>query len=206
MTSIMRRTVRGAAAGLGALAVVAGAAACGGLTGGDDEKVDGDDTAVEEEQPAAGEDASEEKVAEEGEEAADEGQDAVESEQDSSGEDEEEDGAAAGGEVSDADLDASKQQVLAFFEALGEKDGEAACGFVLDPTTGEPAAGAALTACADTMDSSGMMDMFTPEMVAVITEDALEASDNGDGTIKISAQGADFDMHKADDGKWYIAQ
>ncbi|MGO1505890.1 MAG: hypothetical protein ACTH0H_08340, partial [Brachybacterium sp.] len=49
MTSIMRRTVRGAAAGLGALAIVAGTAACGGLLGGDAEE---DSPSVEEQDPA----------------------------------------------------------------------------------------------------------------------------------------------------------
>ena len=72
MTSIMRRTVRGAAAGLGALAIVAGTAACGGLLGGDAEE---DSPSVEEQDPAQ----------DEGEDGADEEADPAETEEGSAG-------------------------------------------------------------------------------------------------------------------------
>ncbi|MDN5599142.1 MAG: hypothetical protein L0G52_01240 [Brachybacterium sp.] len=54
MTSSMRRTVRGAAAGMGALAIIAGTAACGDLLGGGDEEGDGG-TGTEETQEEGGE-------------------------------------------------------------------------------------------------------------------------------------------------------
>ncbi|MBP2407527.1 hypothetical protein JOF44_000430 [Brachybacterium fresconis] len=225
MTTIMRRTVRGAATGLGALAIVAGASSCGSLLGGGDE--DGSQDPAGEEQPAeeGGDGAAAEgddAAADEGDAAADEGDDAASDEGDDTAAEDDEDDAgtdggddvatdeggddpATGGEVAEEELGAAKQRVLTFFEALGEQDAEAACSVMLDPSTGEPASGEGLTDCVDELESSGQMEQFTPEVVDVITEDMLEAEGNDDGTITISAAGTEVSMEKADDGKWYIA-
>ncbi|MDN5687352.1 MAG: hypothetical protein L0G94_11860 [Brachybacterium sp.] len=210
MTTIMRRTVRGAATGLGALAVVAGASSCGSLLGGGDE--DGSQDPAGEEQSA--EEGGDGAAAEEGDGAGDEGDDAASDEGDDTAAeddgddvatDEGGDDAAAGGEVAEEELGAAKQRVLTFFEALGEQDAEAACSVMLDPSTGEPASGEGLADCVDELESSGQLEQFTPEVVDVITEDMLEAEGNDDGTITISAAGTEVSMQKADDGTWYIA-
>lgn len=122
MTSIMRRTVRGTAAGLGALAIVAGTAACGGLLEGDD---GGDGPAAEQEDPAEGE----------GEDGADEEADPAETQQDEAeaeadadgtgetGDDSEGDSAEgddAAAELTEDDLTAAGDRFYAFLEAMGE--------------------------------------------------------------------------------------
>lgn len=121
MTSIMRRTVRGTAAGLGALAIVAGTAACGGLLEGDD---GGDGPAAEQEDPAEGE----------GEDGADEEADPAETQQDEAeaeadadgtgetGDDSEGDSAEgddAAAELTEDDLTAAGDRFYAFLEAMG---------------------------------------------------------------------------------------
>ena len=210
MTTIMRRTLRGAATGLGALAIVAGASSCGSLLGGGD---DGSEDPAGEEQPAGegedgagAEDEGADAAAGEGDDAASDGDDAA---TDQGGEDAATDGggddAASGTEVTEEDLGAAKQQVLTFFEALGDHDAEAACSVMLDPSTGEPASGDGLAACVEELDASGQMEQFSPEVVDMITEDVLEAEGNDDGSITISAAGTELGMEKADDGTWYIA-
>lgn len=87
MTSTMRRTVRGTAAGMGALAIIAGTAACGDLLGGGDDEGDGG-TGTEETQEESGE--SEEG---ESEESAD---DSAESEETGSGDEADADDEAEG--------------------------------------------------------------------------------------------------------------
>ncbi|WP_114854938.1 hypothetical protein [Brachybacterium sp. YJGR34] len=195
MTSIMRRTVRGVAAGLGALAIVAGAAACGGNeeepTTEETEVVEDEGAAADEEDGASDEGAEEDAASDEGAEE----------------EPAEEDGADEGAtEVTEDDLTAAEQQAIAFFSAIGEQDAEAACGLVYDPAADAPISGDVLAGCAEGLESTGMMESFTPEVVALFTEDTLESTANEDGTITVSASGSPFTMVKASDGKWYLSQ
>ena len=118
MTSIMRRTVRGAAAGLGALAIVAGTAACGGLLGGDAEE---DSPSVEEQDPAQdeGDDGADEE--------ADPGEDTEAGDDAETGDDADNDDAGGAETLGEEDLTKAGDRFYAFFEAIGNEDPEAAC-------------------------------------------------------------------------------
>ncbi|MFC7458052.1 hypothetical protein ACFQS2_12730 [Brachybacterium sp. GCM10030267] len=184
MSSIMRTTVRRAAAGLGVLAIAAGAGAC---TGGDEGETGGQETASQESDPeATREDTGPSDGG--GEAASDAG----------SGEN--------AGEVGEQDVSAAKEQMIGFIQALGDKDAEAACGFVLDPATDQPVEGASATACVETITDSDQYQALSPQAAAMVTEDMLEADPRDDGTIAISVPGIDTEvpMARGDDGSWYI--
>lgn len=222
MTSIMRRTVRGTAATLGALAIVAGAAACGGLTGGDEEK--DDSTTVEEgsseDGPDSEDDASEADgtAAEEGEGAAEEGAEAAE-EAESAAEDEGEDASDADGDtsaeegqdaeagsLSEDDLTAVGDRFYKFLEAAAQADGDAACALVMNPATDAPLGDAERGACAQGFEERAEAQDIDPAIFDVIDRSMIEGVDNGDGTAGITMLGEDggFTFVEADDGQWYI--
>ncbi|MGP9536887.1 hypothetical protein ACT3SP_02695 [Brachybacterium sp. AOP43-C2-M15] len=224
MTTIMRRTVRGASAGLGALAIIAGTAACGGLLDGD-EGQGGDDPAVEEpaddgaEENGAGDDGTENDGAEDdgaaGESDTDtddtdsDGTDSVDT--DSDGTEEGDEGAAAGGDddaaggsLSEDDLTAAGDRFMEFFEAIGEEDAEGACELLIDPDTGAPAEGSGLERCAAEFEK-GLGEDFDPSLVSVIDRAMIDAVDNGDGTAGITLMDEPSDMTMAlVDGEWYL--
>lgn len=222
MTSIMRRTVRGTAATLGALAIVAGAAACGGLTGGDEET--DDSTTVEEgsseDGPDSEDDASEADgtAAEEGEGAAEEGAEAAE-EAESAAEDEGEDASDADGDtsaeegqdaeagsLSEDDLTAVGDRFYEFLEAAAQADGDAACALVMNPATDAPLGDAERGACAQGFEERAEEQGVDPAIFDVIDRSMIEGVDNGDGTAGITMLGEDggFTFVEADDGQWYI--
>lgn len=222
MTSIMRRTVRGTAATLGALAIVAGAAACGGLTGGDEET--DDSTTVEEgsseDGPDSEDDASEADgtAAEEGEGAAEEGAEAAE-EAESAAEDEGEDASDADGDtsaeegedaeagsLSEDDLTAVGDRFYEFLEAAAQADGDAACALVMNPATDAPLGDAERGACAQGFEERAEEQGVDPAIFDVIDRSMIEGVDNGDGTAGITMLGKDggFTFVEADDGQWYI--
>ena len=222
MTSIMRRTVRGTAATLGALAIVAGAAACGGLTGGDEET--GDSTTVEEgsseDGPDSEDDASEADgtAAEEGEGAAEEGAEAAE-EAESAAEEEAEDASDADGDtsaeegedaeagsLSEDDLTAVGDRFYEFLEAAAQADGDAACALVMNPATDAPLGDAERGACAQGFEERAEEQGVDPAIFDVIDRSMIEGVDNGDGTAGITMLGKDggFTFVEADDGQWYI--
>lgn len=222
MTSIMRRTVRGTAATLGALAIVAGAAACGGLPGGDEEK--DDSTTVEEgsseDGPDSEDDASEADgtAAEEGEGAAEEGAEAAE-EAESAAEEEAEDASDADGDtsaeegedaeagsLSEDDLTAVGDRFYEFLEAAAQADGDAACALVMNPATDAPLGDAERGACAQGFEERAEEQGVDPAIFDVIDRSMIEGVDNGDGTAGITMLGKDggFTFVEADDGQWYI--
>lgn len=197
MNSIMRRTVRGTATGLGALALIAGASACGAigdLTGGGE---GGDDPSAE--QPADEEDGE----SSEGDGAStDESEDA---EGDDAGGDTSEGGDEAAGPISEEELTTAGDRFYAFFEAIGAQDPEGACRLVIDYDTGEPAESDGLQTCVDSFDEEFGGD-FDPSAVDAIERSMIGAEDNGDGRASITMldEPADMYMKKADDGQWYI--
>lgn len=222
MTSIMRRTVRGTAATLGALAIVAGAAACGGLTGGEEET--DDSTTVEEgsseDGPDSEDDASEADgtAAEEGEGAAEEGAEAAE-EAESAAEEEAEDASDADGDtsaeegedaeagsLSEDDLTAVGDRFYEFLEAAAQADGDAACALVMNPATDAPLGDAERGACAQGFEERAEEQGVDPAIFDVIDRSMIEGVDNGDGTAGITMLGKDggFTFVEADDGQWYI--
>ncbi|QNN81633.1 hypothetical protein H3H54_08730 [Brachybacterium sp. Z12] len=216
MTSIMRRTVRGAAAGLGALAIVAGTAACGGLLGGDAEEDspsveeqdpaqdEGDDGADEEADPAETEEGSAESDGA-GTDDADAGEDTEAGDDAETGDDADNDDAGGGETLGEEDLTKAGDRFYAFFEAIGNEDPEAACSLVIDYETGEPTTGAGLEKCMASFEEEFGAD-FDPSMMDILQREMIEASDSGDGSAEISVMGesTEMSMQKADDGEWYI--
>jgi hypothetical protein len=191
MNAIMRKGVRGAAAGLGALAIIVGASACGALgdlAGGGD---GGDDPAVEE--PAEDEGAEDA-----GDEAGDSGDDA-----------EGDDAASGDGEaLSEEDLTAAGDQYFAFMQAGVSGEAETACSLMTDPTTGEPMSGAVLEGCTSGFEEKAGSEgiELDPAMADMLDRSMIEATDNGDGTAGITMMDSDagVTMVKAGDGEWYI--
>jgi hypothetical protein len=209
MNSIMRRTVRGAATGLGALALITGASACGMLGGGDE---GGEEPSVEQpaeddgaDDGAEGEESEGSEDAESSEDGESEGEDATtEDESDASGTDEDAAGDEAAGPVDQAGLDAASQRFVDFIQVMDDGDGEAACAFFIDPTTDEPVAGETLTQCGEMI--APQMEAFEPGSMDIVDVSMVEATDNGDGTVGISLGGSEFpySMSQGEDGEWYM--
>ncbi len=214
MNSIMRRTVRGAATGLGALALIAGASACGAigdLVGGGDE---GDDPSAE--QPAEDEGSESEDGASEGadEESAG-GEDAEGSDtgsEDADAEESEGDDAAGGdaeaGPLSEEDLTASGDRALEFVKAAAAGDAATACSLALDPTTGSGMSGGSLDACVSGFEETAGEEgtELDPSIADAIDRSMIETTDNGDGTAAVSMMGSEagISMIQGDDGQWYV--
>jgi len=204
MSSIMRRTVRGAATGLGALALIAGASACGAigdLVGGGDE---GDDPSAE--QPAEDEGSESEDGASEGadeESAGGEDADAEESEGDDAA-----GGDAEAGPLSEEDLTASGDRALEFVKAAAAGDAATACSLALDPTTGSGMSGGSLDACVSGFEETAGEEgtELDPSIADAIDRSMIETTDNGDGTAAVSMMGSEagISMIQGDDGQWYV--
>lgn len=210
MNTIMRRSVRGAAIGLGALALVLGASACGGtddVAGGDE---GGNEPAAEE--PAegqGGEDAEGADAEVEGaeEESAEEesAESAPSEEGDAAEESAEDEGADTAEEpLAQSDLDAATDRFMELVTHLDDGDSEAVCSFFIDPTTGEPLEGETLTECAE-LGGAELQGLESNALDAV-EESGLDVIDNGDGTVSVSMDGREFPMPlvEADDGEWYL--
>lgn len=203
MTSIMRKSLRGAASGLGVLAIAAGASACGGLTGGGDEGDKKPD--AEKEQPAGDNGDPKDDGADAG--ASDTGgDDAAATGGDTAASDGGGDTAAAG-ELSDEDLTAGSEKFVEFLQTLDD-DTTGACEMIYDPSTKGAPSEEFLTGCAPGLKAGfekqgielqpGMFDTFDASMV--------ELTDNGDGSAAVSLAGQEMGMNviKADDGEFYI--
>lgn len=212
MTSTIRRTVRGTASALGALAIIAGASACGSLLGGGDEG----EKSTTEEQPAEGDGSDEEATTAE-EEASGAAEGVASAEESGAAEGEtsaeetttdsaaEGDDAAAGEALSDEDIAAASERFVEFIHVLDDGDPVAACAFVVNPATGEPMTGDEATACGDGLAPS--MEGLEPGSMDVIDASMIEATDNGDGTVGITMGGTEFpySMTKGSDGEWYVS-
>ncbi|AXK45173.1 hypothetical protein [Brachybacterium saurashtrense] len=209
MTAIMRRTVRASAATLGALAIVTGTAACGGLLGGNE---DGDGgTTTEEESPSDAEEDADDDMAEQdagtGDGAASEDEGSSDDEgMDEDASDGDSDDAASGEALSEDDLTAVGDRFYEFLEAAANADGEAACGLVSHPTTGEPLSGPELAGCIEGFESEAGEQPIDPSMMDAIDRSMIEGVDNGDGTAGIELLGEDGGVVfvQGEDGQWYI--
>lgn len=198
MRSIMRTTTRRAAVAVGALALAAGAAGCGALTGGDEPETE----TTAEEDAGTEEDAATEEDATTEDDAATE-EDATE--EDAATEDDatEEDAAAESGPLSDEDLTAAADRFYEFLEKAAASDFVGACGLMIDPTTDEPVSGATAEGCAEGLET-GLGENVSA--LGSIDRSSVETTDNGDGTAAVQFMGSDFgyNMVKASDGQWYI--
>lgn len=217
MNSIMRRTVRGTATGLGALALIAGASACGAIgdlagggEGGDDPSAE--QPAPEGEESEGGESEGSESEGEDAEGAGSEGAEGSESEG-SEGESEstEGDDAAGGSEgepVSEEDLTAAGDRAFEFVKAAASGDAEGACALALDPTTGSGMSGSSAESCVAGYEESAEEEgtAFDPSIADALDRSMVETSDNGDGTVAVSFMGEDagISMVQGDDGEWYV--
>lgn len=198
MRSIMRTTTRRAAVAVGALALAAGAAGCGALTGGDEPETE---TTAEEEAGTEEDAATEEDATTEDDAATEE--DATE--EDAATEDDAaaEDAAAESGPLSDEDLTAAADRFYEFLEKAAASDFVGACGLMIDPTTDEPVSGATAEGCAEGLET-GLGENVSA--LGSIDRSSVETTDNGDGTAAVQFMGSDFgyNMVKASDGQWYI--
>lgn len=190
MTMRMRGILRGSAAALGAMALVWGTAAC---TGEAREDLPPDEASGAEQESSPADDQAEGSSAPEV--SAPGSQGAL---------------SDGGGEspYSDQELAAASQRFVDVLQVLDDQDWEAACGMVLDPTTGTAPEGERLQECVDGVQpviadqaetlEAGTFDAVDPSMI--------EASDNGDGTVSLSVLGNDLavPMTLGDDGSWYL--
>lgn len=180
MTTTMRSILRGAATGMGALALLAGTAAC---TGGEKEESPSSPQST----PAESENAQPTEESE-AEDAASDG----------------------GGEspFSDDELHAASQRFLDVLQVLDDQDWEAACGMVLDPTTSAPPEGERLQECVDGVEPviGDQAEQLEPGAFDAVDPSMIEASDNGDGTVSLSVLGnaLDIPMAPGQDGRWYL--
>lgn len=176
----MRSTVRSTAVGAGVLALALGAAAC---TGGEEEP-DGQTS-------SASSTADAPQTSEEAPQPSDGG------------------GEKNTGPFSDEELGAAAQRFVDGLQVLDDQDWEAACGFVLDPTTGTAPEGDRIQDCADGVEPAfaSHADLLEPGMFDAIEPSMVEVSDNGDGTVSLSVLGEQLDvaMTQGDDGLWYLS-
>lgn len=184
MSTRMRSTARLAAAGAGALALALGAAAC---TGGEDEPPP----------PAASTTA--------GAAPSDGGGEGGPSAAPSDG-----GGEQGSGPVTEQELDAASVRVVEALQVIDDQDWEAACGFVLDPSTGTAPEGKRLQECADGMGGSlgSIAEQLQPGTFDALEPSLVEATDSGDSTVAVSIAGApleDVPLVRGDDEQWYFS-
>lgn len=183
MTSTQCRIVRRAAAGVGALALLLGAAAC---TGGDEEPRGSESSTAQEAAPTAGEDAQ--PTQEPTTTAPSDG----------------------GGEspFTEEELEAASQRFVEVLRVLDDQDWEAACGMVLDPTTGTAPEGERLRDCAEGAESAvaDRAALLEPGVFDAVEPSMITARDNGDGTVSLSVLDEDLGipMSPGEDGRWYL--
>lgn len=184
MSSRMRSTARRTAAGAGALALALGAAAC---TGGEDEPRPAAESTTAAAPPSDGG-----------------GQDAGISAPSDGG------GTRDAGPFTDQQLDAASGRVVAALQVIDDQDWQAACGFVVDPSTGTAPAGERRQACADGMSGSlgSVAEQLQPGTFDVLEPSLVEATDSGDGTVAVSIAGAPLEgvpLVLGADGQWYFS-
>lgn len=180
-----RTAVRTGAVTLGGLALALGAAAC---SGGDEGT-----------EPTTEEPAVTEETSEPAEETSEEPSEETSSEPAAS------DG---GGEApGEEELTAAKERFIDFLQVIDDSDYEAACGFTLDPGTGQPPTGESLSSCAESLESemSGV-GTIQPGTFDAVDASMVGAEPNEDGTVTLTI-GADqfpLPMIEHTDGQWYF--
>ncbi|MDN5820184.1 MAG: hypothetical protein L0H39_01715 [Brachybacterium sp.] len=183
MTMTMRSISRGAATGMGAVALLLGAAAC---TGGEGEEPSGPRSSSSQQDAPSTDEDTQPTEGSEGE-ASDDGGESP---------------------FRETELDAASQRFLDVLQVIDDHDWESACGMVLDPTTGLAPEGDRLQDCVDGVEPviGEQAELLEPGAFAAVDVSMIEASDNGDGTVSLSVLGNDLDIPMApgDDGRWYL--
>lgn len=207
MNAVMRRVVRRTSLGLGALALAAGAAACGGDNG--EQQAPEQDPAIQE--PAAQDEGDLEPSDGDGQQSAKEGEGAEApdaSDGDEGGENDEDDEGEESGssteEVTTEQIDAATQRWVEFMQAVVDGDGEMACQYMINPETGET--GDEDPECAQAFEEE-VMSQVDGDAYGEFDASLVAAEDNGDGTVTIMLEGRPFPMvmTPGDDGAWYLA-
>lgn len=107
------------------------------------------------------------------------------------------------------ELDAASQRFVELLHVLDDQDWEAACGMVLDPSTGTAPEGERLQECADGVEPvfAELTEQLEPGAFDAVDASMIEAADEGDGTVTLSVLGQDLDvpMVPGEDGRWYLA-
>lgn len=190
MNALVRTVARRTSIGLGALALAVGAAACGGDDG--QEPAPEQDPGVEETAPEDGEQL---EPSDGDEQRSDGGGEAA-------GDSAASDGGGDAEELSERDLDDAKQRWVDFIHAIDDGDGETACGYLLDPETGE--IGDEDPECAELFSQHVAPQVESGEYGDLDTS-MVDAEDNGDGTVTILLNGEPFPlvMSQDADGEWY---
>lgn len=173
--------MRRAAAGAGAFALALGAVAC---TGGDDEQSGApESTSTATDSPAEGSGATPP--------ASDGG------------------GRQSTGPFSDEELETASARFVDGLHLLDDQYWEAACGLVLDPSTGTAPEGERLQECVDGVELAvaAYADTLEPGVFDAIEPSMVAATDNGDGTVSLSIldQPVDIPMAQGDDDEWYFS-
>ena len=106
------------------------------------------------------------------------------------------------------DLQTASQRFVDLLHVLDDQDWEAACGMVLDPTTGTAPEGERRQECAAGAESAigEHAEQLEPGAFDTIDASMVEAHDNGDGTVSLSVLGEELDVPMApgEDGRWYL--
>ena len=178
------RIVSGMAAGMGVIALLLGGAGC---TGGDEGGPSGSATASQE---------------------APDGDDDTASPQESTPAPSD----GGGGQddpLDHAALEAASQRFVEVLRVLDDRDWEAACTYVLDPTTGAAPEGERLTDSAEGAQSAiaPHEELLAPGVFEAIDASSVTASDNGDGTVSLRVLDEEIDvpMVRGEDDLWYLS-
>lgn len=118
-------------------------------------------------------------------------------------------GQSAGSPFSGEELEAAGQRFVEGLQLLDDQDWDAACGFVLDPTTGTAPEGKRVQDCAEGVEPAvaSYSDLLVPGRFDVIDTSMVAATDNGDGTVSLSLLGEPLDipMVQGADQEWYFS-
>lgn len=118
-------------------------------------------------------------------------------------------GGATDAPATEEDLAAASDRMVELLQVMDDQDWEAACGFVLDPTTGTAPEGERLAECADDVEPTmaPLADQLEPGMFDQLDPTMVQAQQGGDGTVTTSVMGQPLEVHlvRGEDGRWYVS-
>lgn len=118
-------------------------------------------------------------------------------------------GAAGASPFSDEELEDASARFVEVLRVLDDSDWEAACGMVLDPTTGTAPEGERLQQCVDGAEPAFAEheDLLVPGRFDAVEPEMVTATDNGDDTVslRLLEEEVDVPMVQGEDGRWYLS-